>query len=641
MTPEQARASAAERLGASADELLARLEREWPALQAALELPYGAVTPRARRELEENLVRVLADAWEQRAGELRELDREREQTPDWYQRPEMIGYATYVDRFAGDLPGLRDHLDYLEELGIRYLHLMPLLATRSGPNDGGYAVTDYRRVEPSLGTMDDLRAVAAELRRRRVSLCTDLVLNHVAIEHPWAQRALAGEPAAEAMFHIFPDRTWPDRYEATLPEVFPAFKRGSFTQLDDGRWVWTTFNDYQWDLNWANPRVFVEVLELLLFLANAGVEVVRLDAVAFLWKREGTDCQNQAEAHALLQALRICSRIAAPAVAHKAEAIVSPDDLIPYLGSREQVESDLAYHNSLMVQYWAALAPAHTGLMVETLRRFPSHPPAAAWVTYLRSHDDIGWAVTDELANAVGIADAGAHRRWLADYYAGLWPDSFSRGAHFQENEATGDRRTSGSMASLAGLERALELGDDGEIDLAIRRILLGHALIYAYDGVPVIWMGDEIGLLNDLGYRDDSAHADDNRWMHRPRMDWEAAARRHVPGTVEARLFEPLRNLGRVRAGIPQLHAAVPLEVRDVGNPELFALVRPHAVHGPLLAVFNFAPRPSDLRRGVLAEYGLLAGHEQITNEAIALEGDRLVIGPYQALWVTRSATP
>jgi amylosucrase len=641
MTPEQARARAAERLGTGGDELIDRIEREWPTLQAALELPYGGVSPQERRELDEDLVRVLADGWEQRPTELRALDRERERTPDWYQRPEVIGYATYVDRFAGDLARLGEHLDYLEELGIRYLHLMPLLATRSGPNDGGYAVVDYRRIEPALGTMDDLRRLAAELRVRGISLCTDLVLNHVAVEHPWAQRALAGEPAAEAMFHLFPDRTWPDRYEATLPEVFPTFKRGSFTQLDDGRWVWTTFNDYQWDLNWANPRVFVAMLELLLFHANAGVEVVRLDAVAFLWKREGTNCQNQAEAHALLQALRICSRIAAPAVAHKAEAIVSPDDLIPYLGSGEQVESDLAYHNSLMVQYWAALAPAHTGLMVETLRRFPSHPPAAAWVTYLRCHDDIGWAVTDELANAVGIADAGAHRRWLADFYAGLWPDSFSRGAHFQENEATGDRRTSGTMASLAGLQRALELGDTGEIDLAIRRILMGHALIYAYDGVPVLWMGDELGLLNDLRYRDDPAHADDNRWLHRPRMDWGAAARRHVPGTIEARLFGSLRALARARARIPQLHAAVPLEVIDAGNPELFAFRRPHPDHGPLLAIFNFAPRRTDLRRGVLEEHGLVAGRDRITNEAIAPEGDHLVIGPYQALWISRSATP
>jgi amylosucrase len=615
--------------------LLERFEREWPLLEEALALPYAGLGAERAARFRERLVDLMVDAWATRPAELRALDDAREREPDWFQRPEMIGYATYVDRFAGTLRGVGERIGYLEELGVRYLHLMPLLRTREGPNDGGYAVSDYRSVNPKLGSMDDLRWLAGALRARRISLCIDLVMNHVAREHPWAQRAAAGDPDAEAMFHIFPDRTWPDRYEASLPEVFPAFAPGSFSQLPDGRWVWTTFNDYQWDLNWANPDVFAEMLDILLFLANVGVEVIRLDAVAFTWKRLGTDCQNQPEAHALLRALRACTAIAAPAMAHKAEAIVSPDDLIPYLGSGSAPESDLAYHNSLMVQYWAALAPADTGLMLETLSRFPDHPPTTAWATYLRCHDDIGWAVTDEIANAVGIADAGAHRRWLADFYAGRWPGSFARGANFQENDATGDRRTSGTTASLAGLERARERNDPDEIELALRRILLGHALIYGYDGLPIVWMGDEIGLPNDHWYLADPALADDNRWMHRPPMDWAAADRRLLPGTIEERLFRALRRLGAARAATPHLHASVPLEVVDAANRRLFAFVRRDPRHGPLLALHNFSPEAQAIDNGWLRGWFGRDPVDRLSQEPVAL-GSPAEIPGYGAIWLT-----
>lgn len=614
--------------------LLHRFEREWPLLEGSLTLPYAELAPEVATRFRQRLVETLVRGWLERPRELRALDEAREREPDWYQRPEMVGYATYVDRFAGTLRGMGKQLGYLQELGVRYLHLMPLLATREGPNDGGYAVVDYRRVNPQLGSMDDLRALATRLRERGMSLCIDLVMNHVAREHVWARRAAAGDEAASAMFHIFPDRTWPDRFEQTLPEVFPTFAPGNFTRLEDGRWAWTTFNDYQWDLNWANPDVFVEMLAILLFLANAGMEVVRLDAVAFIWKRLGTTCQNLPEAHALLRALRACTAIAAPALAHKAEAIVSPDDLIPYLGAPGLPESDLAYHNSLMVQFWAALAPADTGLMLETLRRFPDHPPTTAWATYIRCHDDIGWAVTDELANAVGIRDAGAHRRWLADFYAGRWEGSFARGANFQENEATGDRRTSGSTASLAGLERALEEADPAAVDLAVRRIRLGYALIYAYDGVPIVWMGDEIGLLNDRSYLGEPSLADDNRWLHRPRMDWAAAERRNQPGSAQARIFDALRELADVRAGTPQLHAAVPLDVLDAGNRRLFAFQRLDPAHGPLLAVHNFSPEPQPATRELLASSFDRDPRDRLSGQQIAV-AEELVLPGYGVVWL------
>lgn len=564
-----------------------RLARWWSDLAESWAPVYGN-RPDGAIGLE-RLIRTLARRYRDRRPELRHLDLERSLRPDWFQDPSMIGYVCYPARFGGSIAGVERHLDYLEELQIRYLHLMPLLRTREGETDGGYAVADYRSVDPSLGTIDDLEHLCDELRTRGMSLCVDFVLNHTAAEHAWATAAQAGDPAAAAMYQIFPDRTLPDQYERTLLEVFPDLAPGNFTQLEDGRWVWTTFNSFQWDLDWANPAVFVEMTDGLLDLANRGVEVFRLDAVAFMWKRLGTNCQNQPEVHDLLQAIRASVRIAAPAVILKAEAIVGPDHLPAYLGvGRHQGRvSDMAYHNSLMVQFWSSLATRDTRLMTEVLHGLPRKPVTTAWATYIRCHDDIGWAITEEDAARVGWGGQ-AHRTFLSTFYTGEFPGSFARGALFSHVPETGDSRISGTFASLAGLEAALEAGDPDLVVDAIARIRLGHALIMAWDGVPLIYMGDELGLLNDRSYADDPDHLSDNRWLHRPVMDWEIARRRRRPGTVEGRIFADLGGLVAARRAAPQLHAANPLDIVDVAVPGVFAFIRRHPA-GDLAAIFNF----------------------------------------------------
>lgn len=609
-----------------------RLRRQWTDLWEGLSDPYGR-DPRLAPNLE-RLVRVLAGRWAERPADLRVLDRQRTFHPDWFQAPDMVGYVFYVDRFAGTLRGVEDHLDYLEELGVRYVHLMPLLRTRPGDNDGGYAVADYRAVEPALGTMADLEQLCRRMRERRMSVCIDLVLNHCAAEHDWAVRARAGEPDYEAMFWIFPNRRLPNRYEATLPEVFPDFAPGNFTRLADGRWVWTTFNEFQWDLNWSNPRVFVELTDILLDLANRGVDVFRLDAVAFMWKRMGTDCQNQPEVHSLLRALRACARIAAPAVIFKAEAIVGPEDLAPYLGfgRNHGRECDLAYHNSLMVQYWSALATRDTRLMTHVLSAFPRKPATSSWATYIRCHDDIGWAITEADAEAVGWTGPG-HRAFLSAFYAGEFPGTFAVGEVFQHNPATGDSRISGSFASLAGLERALDLGDPGQVDLAIARILLGHALIMGWDGLPLLYMGDEIGILNDRSYRLAPSLASDSRWLHRPRMDWPRAAQRHAGGPV-GRVFQGTRHLVRIRRTLESLHTSTPLEVLDLGDPALFAFVRVHP-SGPLLAVHNMTETPRSLDGRVLEMVGLDAAVDAISGDGPFLPAGPIALLPYAVRWL------
>jgi len=584
---------------------------------------------------------VLAGRWQARPEPLRALDARRIVQPDWFQVPGMVGYVFYVDRFAGSLRGIERHLDHLDTLGIRSVHLMPVLRTRDGDNDGGYAVADYRAIDPRLGTMDDLERVCGLLRERGISVCIDLVLNHCAAEHAWAQAALAGDRDHEALFRIYPDRVMPDAFEATLPEVFPDFAPGNFTPLADGRWVWTTFNRFQWDLDWSNPRVFVEMVDILLELANRGVDVFRLDAVAFMWKRLGTDCQNQPEVHSILRALRACARIAAPAVAFKAEAIVGPDDLAPYLGSglHEGRECDLAYHNSLMVQFWSALATRDTRLMTSVLSGLPRKPPTTAWATYIRCHDDIGWAITDADAGAVGWSGPG-HRAFLSEFYAGRFPGTFAVGEVFQYNPATGDSRISGTFASLAGLEQALLDHDPVGIDRAIARILAGHALICGWDGIPLLYMGDEIGLCNDAGFRLDPRLASDNRWMHRPRMDWDRATAALDPRSVPGRLFHGICRLVATRRDLPQLHAAAPLDVVDVGDARLFAFVRGH-LSAPLLAIHNLTDLPSVMDPGVLGALGLARALDALEPQETFDAGRPVILAPYATRWLVTAGDP
>jgi amylosucrase len=631
-----AREEFAESSAHDAEIFLMRLERYWQDLFDGLIPPYGA-----REDFDgflKRLVRLLAGRYAARPKELKALDLERNLTPDWFQSERRIGYVFYADRFAGDLAGVAKRLDYLEELGANYVHIMPLLQSRQeNLDDGGYAVSDYRKVRASLGTMEDLRELCTLMRDRGMSLCLDLVLNHCAREHEWAEGARRGAPEYEEMFHVFGDRVLPDEYEKTLPEVFPATAPGNFTRIEEtGKWVWTTFNEYQWDLNWANPRVFLEMTDILLALANVGVEVFRLDAVAFMWKELGTNCQNRPEVHDLLQALRACSRIAAASVVHKAEAIVGPDDLVTYLGvdAHHGKESDLAYHNALMVHLWSSLASRDTRLMAHALGRVPQKPASAAWATYARCHDDIGWAITDEDAAAVGI-DAGAHRSFLSDYYSGAFGGSHARGAVFEENPATGDRRISGTLASLAGLELAEETGDEALREMSLRRILLCHALIFGYGGVPLIYMGDELGLAGDHSYLEDPNRRDDNRWLHRPRMDWKKAARRTSPGTLEHALFSGIRALVDARKRVPHLHGATPVEVVEEPHPHVFSFVRRHPF-GVLLALHNFTEEVRYASLDLPRSLGIAAPVDRISGRAPRVLGGDVELSPYEVLWLT-----
>ena len=606
-----------------------RLERYLPDLVEPLDRLY----PGRAEEVAERLIHSAAEAYATRTEDLRQLDERRLLTPDWLQQPNLFGYACYADRFAGDLRALPTKLDYLEELGVTYLHLMPLLLPREGDNDGGYAVADYRSIRPDLGTTDDLQVLTAALRERGVSLCLDLVLNHVAREHDWAARARRGEQKYRDYFFIYPDRTEPDAYESTLPEVFPAFAPGNFTWDDEVQgWVWTTFNEFQWDVNWANPDVLIEYADIVLYLANLGVEVLRLDAIAFTWKRLGTNSQNQPEVHDLTQVLRALARIACPAVAFKAEAIVGPRDLVQYLGRGTHAGkvSDLAYHNSLMVQIWSMLATGETRLAQQAPAALPAKAVTSGWITYARCHDDIGWAIDDGDAAVVGLS-GHEHRRFLSDWYAGDFPTSPARGLVFQHNEATGDKRISGTAASLVGLEDGI---DPAARLHGIQQVRLAHALIAGWGGIPVVWSGDELAQPNDPDWALEPGHEDDNRWAHRPKLDWERADERHVHGSTAYEVFGQVAHIARTRASLPQLHGSAESRIVTDVDDRLLVFTRNHA-SGPMVQVYNVSGDYAHIPWWVLHRSGLDGAVDALTGEAVFGDQWGVTVPPYAAWWL------
>ncbi|GAP64399.1 amylosucrase [Ardenticatena maritima] len=562
----------------------------------------------------EELLATMADAWLTRSPELKALDAERETHPDWFQHHTMIGGVCYVDLFAGTLNGVREKLPYFKELGLTYLHLMPLFKTRPGENDGGYAVSDYRQVEARLGTIDDLRRLARDLRREGISLVLDFVLNHTADDHPWAQQARRGHPLYRQYYWIFPDRTMPDAYERHLREIFPEEHPGAFSPLRDeatGReeWVWTTFHTYQWDLNYSNPATFVQMASEMLFLANVGADVLRFDALAFTWKALGTNCENLPQAHTLIRAFNAVARIAAPGLLFKSEAIVHPDDVVKYIAPEE---CQLSYNPLLMALLWNTLATREVNLLEQALRERHALPPGTAWVNYVRCHDDIGWTFSDEDAARLGI-NGYDHRRFLNAFYTGRFPGSFARGLPFQENPKTGDARVSGTCASLAGLEKALLEEGEHEVELAIRRIWLLYGITMTAGGIPLIYLGDEIGVLNDYEQARQPHHLGDSRWVHRVPTDWERMARRHDPHTLEGRIYEGFQRLIRIRRQTPALGGNT-LHVITTGNPHVLAFVREHA--GDVVLVFaNFKEAPQTLEGDMLRRYGYDYEFEDLFN--------------------------
>ncbi len=601
-----------------------RLQHHFPRLFGLLFQLYGQ-----QYDFFYHLEGILATAthmWLSRPDELKALDAIRETDPQWFQSHRMVGAMCYVDLLGGTLEGIRGRIPYFTELGVTYLHLMPVFKTPAGDNDGGYAVSSYREVDAELGTMEELAALASELRHHGISLVLDFVFNHTSDEHDWARRALAGDPEYQEYYRMYPDRSRPDAFERSIKAVFPEEHPGCFTYRNQIRkWVWTTFHNYQWDLNYENPVVFNRMVEEMLFLANQGVEVLRLDAVAFLWKRLGTSCENQPEAHIIIQAFNAVMQIVAPALVFKSEAIVHPDEVGKYIGEQE---CQLSYNPQLMALLWNSLATRKVRILRHAMRKRFAIPPSCAWVNYIRCHDDIGWAFSDDDVRELNL-DPAAHRRFLAQFYTGRYEGTFARGLPFQEDPQSGDARISGTAASLAGLEQALESSDAKEIELAIRRILLLHGVIFTIGGIPLVHLGDELGTLNDYGYRADPEKDGDTRWAHRPAFDWERAELRRDRESVPGRIYEGLLRLVQIRQQNLAFTRAE-TEITDTGNDHVFGYFRHHAGQS-VMVLANFSEHEQTLAASHLRLLGLRKTFTDIVAGRTITATQKLVLEPYQ----------
>ncbi|MBD1538783.1 amylosucrase [Arthrobacter sp. S13_S34] len=570
------------------------------------------------------LVVESARSWQERPADLKALDAQREADSNWFLSNTMLGGVCYVDRYANSLDGLRTQIPYFKELGLTYLHLMPLFLAPEPHSDGGYAVSSYRQVNPKLGTMEQLRNLAAEFRGHGISLVVDFIFNHTSDEHEWARRAAAGDPKYSDYYWIYPDRTMPDAFEQNVREIFPENHPGSFVHMEDGRWVWATFHTYQWDLNYANPEVFRAMAGEMLFLANQGVDILRMDAVAFIWKQLGTPCENLPEAHILLQAFNAVCRLAAPSLLFKSEAIVHPDEVALYI---DPAECQLSYNPLQMALIWDSLATRDVSLLAQALERRHNIPAGTSWVNYVRSHDDIGWTFADEDAAELGI-NGFDHRRFLNSFYVNRFPGSFARGVPFQDNPKTGDCRISGTTASLCGMEV-----DPAE---AVERILLAHSVAFSTGGIPLLYLGDEVGQLNDYGYAKEEGHDADSRWVHRPHYPEEQYARRHDVSTPEGAVYAALKRMIEVRGAAPELAGTTLLDF-GTHNRSVLAYQRPaSAADGGetrILALANFSDEPQTLPAETFS--GFSGAAVDLLSEAALQLDEGVTLLPRQYLWL------
>jgi len=589
------------------------------------------------------LIRVLSQQYAQRAMHLKAKDLEREKNHDWFMQQKWVGMALYCQGFAGNLANMRDKLAYLQELGVNLVHILPICDCPAYENDGGYAVRDFRKVDARNGSMADLEQLIAAMQQCDMLLTLDVVVNHTSDEHAWAKQAKLGDQHYQDYYYLYPDRTVPDMFEAAMPEVFPEHAPGSFTfNPETGKWVMTVFNHYQWDLNYTNPAVLIEMVDIILFWANKGVDILRLDAVAFLWKKIGSSCQNEREAHLILQLLKDCCQVTAPGVIFIAEAIVAPLEIIKYFGEDaiNAKECEIAYNATFMALLWDAVATKQTVLLTKGVDDLPEKLDRATWLNYVRCHDDIGLGFSDQAIIAAGFEPV-SHRRFLVDYYTGHYPESNARGFAFGVNQKTGDARISGALASLAGLETALANQDPAAIENAILTITLLHNLIMSFGGIPLLYYGDAVGTLNNDSYLQDENKMHDNRWVHRPTLDWEVVGLKNQVGSVQQRLFSQIKQLIAMRKEIAAFADLNNRELIALENPHLFAFYRDvqTGMHAKVVVIANFDTDAQAVSLQPFRQRGLFKASvltELSTGQSISTADEQLVIPKLTAYWLS-----
>jgi len=588
-------------------------------------------------QLFEQLIVTMSKAHLQRGEDLQHRDEKKINEGNWFLSNELVGMSLYVDRFAGSLKQMPSKLEYFEKLGVNFLHIMPIFESPQGESDGGYAVSNFRKVDERFGKIDDLIDLRKKMQEKDMYLMLDIVLNHTSHKHEWAEKARQGDPHYMEYFYMYENRWIPNQFDEKMPEIFPESSPGNFTWIPEcNRWVMTVFHRYQWDLNFANPIVFREMLDNILYYANLGVDVLRIDAPAFIWKQTGTTCQNLPQAHLLLRLIKRCVSVSAPGMALLGEAIVAPKEIMKYFGTGAFTakECDFAYNATHMALQWDMLASGDTRVMLAAQHELLQKPYGTSWINYTRCHDDIGLGYDDYMIERAG-KKPGEHRNYLKEYFSysgGQW-DSPARGALFSSNPKTGDARISGSLASLCGLEKAIWNNDQQAIDQSIQKIIMMQAHSFFLGGVPVIFYGDEAGYTNDYSYQLDPGKNYDNRWMQRPVIDWNKNKKVNESGTIEERVFSATKKLITIRKKLSV--------VADMKN---LTWLTPHNIHvagylrayedKKLYCVFNFSDKASYLTWFAFKEHGnyssKLYDHWTEKELSVGADNEYLIIEPY-----------
>ncbi len=531
---------------------------------------------------------MLYRCWEERPASLKLMDLAREEFPDWYKGHDLVGMLMYVSAFAGNLKGVRKKLDYIADCGVNYLHLMPLLESPEGRSDGGYAVSDFRKVQPELGTMEDLAALADACHERGIAVCLDFVMNHTSEDHEWARRARAGEKEYQDRYFFYDGWEIPNAYEQTVPQVFPTTAPGNFSWCEEAKKVvMTTFYPYQWDLNYANPVVFNDMTDCMLNLCNHGVDIIRLDAVPYIWKALGTPCRNLPQVHTLVRMMRMVCEIVCPGTLLLGEVVMEPSKVVPYFGTVEKPECHLLYNVTTMASIWHTVATRDVRLLAHQLGQVFALPKEYTFLNYLRCHDDIGWGLDYGFLRNFGWEEV-PHKKYLNDFLTGKWPGSTARGELYNDDPRLGDARLCGTTASLCGIEAAREAGDAAAMDLAIRKDAMLHAFMFTLSGVPVLYSGDEIAQENDYGYHDDPLRREDSRYLHRGNLDWKKAALRKRKTAPEGRVFSAISRMEALRAEHTVFDTEADTWLLDTGDDQVLGIGRYYRGE-QLLALFNF----------------------------------------------------
>jgi amylosucrase len=540
----------------------------------------------------DDLLKNLKGFYEDRKASLKDLDKAREKDPGWYRRNGMLGMMLYVDQFAGTLNGVREKLDYIKKCGVNYVHLMPLLDTVEGRSDGGYAVADFRKVQEKLGTMKDLEKLADECHKDGISLCLDFVMNHTSEDHEWAKRARAGEREYQDRYFFFDNYSLPAMYEKTVPQVFPTTAPGNFTWLPDRQeFVMTSFYPYQWDLNYRNPVVFNEMMYNFLYLANQGIDVLRIDAVPYIWKQIGTNCRNLPQVHTIVRMMRMIGEIVCPGIVLLGEVVMEPDKVAPYFGTVEKPECHMLYNVTTMATTWHTVATRDVRLLKRQMEIVSSLPSDYTFLNYLRCHDDIGWGLDYPLLEQWGMLQV-PHKKYLNDHFTGKLEGSVSRGELYNEDLVTGDARFCATTASMCGVEKAGFEQDEYAMGAAIQVDVMLHAYMLFLSGIPMLYSGDEIGQVNDYTYKEDPNKAADSRYIHRGKFQWDLVENIEKPETVQGRLFARLAELEKIRGKEKVFDASADFRIVETWDDGILGLVR-ESEDGKLIGLFNFSDEP------------------------------------------------